>query len=76
MFKYTMWMLVHMIQKVLSSVTLSNEIFCGSFLTKNYVVIIYYLCAYHISKTNFIPQLQEQKSGRRQTQCSNTLCEC
>ena len=34
------------------------------------------LCACHNSKTNFIPQPQEQKSGRRQTQCSSTLCGC
>ena len=34
-----------------------------------------YLCAYPISKTNFIPQPHEQKSCRRQTQCSNRLCE-
>ena len=32
------------------------------------------LCAFHNSKTNFIPQLQEQKSCRRQTQCSSILC--
>ena len=30
-------------------------------------------CACHNSKMNFIPQPQEEKSCRRQTQCSNTL---
>ena len=35
-----------------------------------------YLCAYHISKTNFIPQPQEQKTCRRHIQWSSTLCEC
>ena len=34
-----------------------------------------YLCAYHHSKIKFIQQPQEQKSGRRVTQCSNTLWE-
>ena len=34
-----------------------------------------YLCAYSISKTNFFLQPQEQKSGRRQTQCFNTIFE-
>ena len=33
-------MLVHPAQKVLSSVTLSNEIFCRSFLVKNLVVCV------------------------------------
>ena len=32
--------------------------------------------AYHISKTNFIPQPHEQKGCRRLTQCSSTLCGC
>ena len=35
-----------------------------------------YLCAYHISKANFILQPHDQKSCRRQTQCSSTLCIC
>ena len=35
-----------------------------------------YLCAFHTNKMDVIPQPQEQKSYRRQTQCSNTLCEC
>ena len=34
------WMLVHLIQKVLSSATLSNVIFCGSFLVKNHFVCV------------------------------------
>ena len=33
-----------------------------------------YLCACHKSEMHFIPQPHEQKSGRRQTQCSSTLC--
>ena len=33
-------------------------------------------CAYHNSKTNFIPQPREQKSGRRHTKYSNTQCGC
>ena len=40
MFQYTMRMLVHHIQKVLSSAILSNEIFCCSFLVKNLVVCV------------------------------------
>ena len=35
-----------------------------------------YLCTYRRTKINFSPQLQEQKSGRRQTPCSSTLCGC
>ena len=34
-------MLVHLAQKVLSSATLSNEIYCGSFLVKNLVVCVH-----------------------------------
>ena len=71
MFYYTMWMLVQPAYLVLSSATLSNEIFCGSFLVKNHV-----FCACNSSETNFIPRPEEQKSGRRQTQCSKTLCGC
>ena len=33
-----------------------------------------YFCVCINSKTNFIPQPQEQKSCRRHTQCSSTLC--
>ena len=33
-------MLVHWTQKVLSVAVLSNEIFCGSFLTKNLVICV------------------------------------
>ena len=40
MFQYTIRMLVHHIQKVLSSAILSNEIFCCSFLVKNLVVCV------------------------------------
>ena len=35
-----------------------------------------YLCTYRSSKIKFTPQPQEQKSGRRQTPCSSTLCRC
>ena len=38
MFYYTMWMLVQPAYLVLSSTTLSNEIFCGSVLVKNHVL--------------------------------------
>ena len=34
------------------------------------------LCACHNTKINFSLQLQEQKSDRRQTPCSSTLCGC
>ena len=34
------------------------------------------LCAFLNSEMNFIPQPQEKKSCRRQTQCSITLCGC
>ena len=40
MFQYTMWMLVHPTQKMLSSVTLTNEIYCCSFLVKNHFVCV------------------------------------
>ena len=65
-----MWMFVHLIHLALSSATLSNKIFCGSFWLK-----VLFLCACHISKMNFIPQPQKQKSGRRHTKCSSSLCE-
>ena len=65
-------MIVHPTHLVLSFATLSNEIFCGSlFIVKNHV-----FCAYHISKTNFILQPQQQGTCRRLTQCSSTPCEC
>ena len=35
-----------------------------------------YLCAYHISKTNFIRQPHGQKTYKSQAQCSSTLCGC
>ena len=35
-----------------------------------------YFCAFHNSELDFIPQPKEQKSGRRQTQYSSTLCRC
>ena len=40
MFQYSIRMLVHPTQKVLSSATLSNEIYCCSFLVKNLVVCV------------------------------------
>ena len=40
MFQYTVRMLVYPTQKVLSSATLSNEIYCCSFLVKNLVVCV------------------------------------
>ena len=64
MFWYTIWILVHPTYLALSSETLSNEIKNLVFFTLNN------------SKTNFFPHPQEQKSGRRQTKCSCTLCEC
>ena len=39
MFWYTIWMLVRLTQKVLSSATLSNEIFYGSPLIKNLILL-------------------------------------
>ena len=39
-FQYTIGMLVHPAQKVLSSATLSNEIFCGSSLVINHFVCV------------------------------------
>ena len=63
MFLYSMWMLVHLIHLVLSSATLSNEIFCGSFLC--------FLRACHKSEMSFIHQSQEQESGRRPTHYVN-----
>ena len=56
---------------MLSSATVSNEISCCSFLVKNHV-----FCMCNSSETNFIPRPHEQESGRRQTQCSSTRCEC
>ena len=40
MFYYTMRMLVHLTHMVLSSATISNEIFCGSSLIKSLVVCV------------------------------------
>ena len=40
MFYYSIWMLVHLTQKVLSSATLSNKIYCCSFLVKNLVICV------------------------------------
>ena len=68
MLYYTLWMLVHLAHLVLSAITLLYEIFSGSLLC--------FLCVCHKSEMNFIPQPQEQKSGRRQTQCYITLCGC
>ena len=71
-----MWILVHLTYLVLSYGTLLYEIFCGCglmFLIENHVC----LCVPATTeKMNFIPQPQEQKSGRRPTQCSGTPCEC
>ena len=64
---------IYFVLSVFSYASLSNEIFCGSFISDQKSC---YVCAYHISKTNFIPQLHGQKSCRRQTQCSSTLCGC
>ena len=61
---------MHLTQKMLSFATLSNEIFCGSFLVENHV-----FCACNSSEMNFIPQPLEQERYRRQTQCSSTLWE-
>ena len=65
------WMLVHPTQKVLSSATLSNKILLFISGPKSCC-----LCACHKSKMNFIPQPQEQKSCRRQTQYFSALCGC
>ena len=109
-------MFVHLTHLVLSSATLSNEIFCGSFLTKNLVicvpttlakqilfhnpinknlvggkhhVLIHYMEATapnqkrvflwrHLNERFLgafcLKKSQEQKSGRRATQCSHILC--
>ena len=64
----TMWMLVHPTHLVLSSATLSNETFCCSLCDQKSCC----LCAFYYSKMNFIPQPQEKRSCRRQTQCSST----
>ena len=40
------------------------------------LIINLVFCVCNSSETKFIPQTQEQKGCRRQTQCSNTLCEC
>ena len=62
----------HLTQLVLFSATLSNEIFCGSFLVQNHVVI----CVPTTSaKRIFFQQPHKQKSCGRQTECSSTLCE-
>ena len=69
-----MWMFVHPTHLVLLSATLSYEIYCGSlFLVENHVIFV---CACHNSEMNFIPQSQENISGRRQIRCSSTPCEC
>ena len=68
-----MWMLVHPTYLMLSSATLSNDIFCCSlflFLIKNHV-----FCECNNRELNFIPQPHEKKRGRRNTQCSSILDE-
>ena len=56
---------------VLSCATLSNEMFCCSFLIK-----ILFFVFVHQQQNDFFPQPQEQKSCRRHTKCSSTLCGC
>jgi hypothetical protein len=63
---------VHPTYLVLSYGTLSNEIFCGSFLIKNHAVVF----ACYRSEMNFIPQPQEQESCGRQTQHSSMVFGC
>ena len=63
-------MILHPTQKLLSSATLSSRYFVVHF-DKKY----WYLCAYHNSKMSFTLQLQEQKIGRGQLNCSSTLLE-
>ena len=65
---YTMWMLVH----------LTHLVCLKSFQIRYFVFISdqkssFCFCAFHNSEMNFIPHPQKKKSGRRQTQCSNTL---
>ena len=52
MFLYTMWMLVHLTHLVLSTVTLSSEIFYGSLLIENHVIFLGATTAKSISFLN------------------------
>ena len=52
MFLYTMWMLVHLTHLVLSTVTLSSEIFYGSLLIENLVIFFGATTAKSISFLN------------------------
>ena len=84
MFQYTMWMFVHLTYLVLSSETLFSDLnkimlfVCLPqqiwFISDQKLSCCFF--AFNTSKMNIIPQPQEQKSGRRQTQCSSTLCGC
>ena len=65
-------MLVHPTHLVLASATLQMRYFVFIFDQKSSCCF----CAFHTSKMNFILQPQQQKSGRRQTQCSSTICGC
>ena len=57
---------------VLTSATLSNEIFCGSlFLVKNHV-----FCLCKSSEMNLIPQPKEEGRCKRQTHYSSTIFGC
>ena len=77
LFLYTMWMLVHCNQpiwycclhKTLQSFQMRYFVFISD--QKSCC-----LCACNKSIMNFIQQPNEQKSSRRQTQCSNTLIGC
>ena len=61
MFQYTMWMLVHPTQKVLSPATLSNEIFCCTFLIKNRINCPKYIHLFHY--LNIPPGKLEHRIG-------------
>ena len=70
--------LVHYVNA--SAPNLFDVLFCNPF--KWHILLFIsdqkscYICSCNSSEKNFIPQLQKQKSGRREAQWSNTLCEC
>ena len=52
MFQHTMWFIVHQAYLVLSSATLSNEVFCCSVLIKNLILCVPIITAKYILSCN------------------------
>ena len=69
-----MLMFAHLTHLMLSLAPFANEIFCASLCS--YKIMLFLCLPTTPAECTIIPQPQEQKSGRRQLQCSSTLYEC